>query len=155
MRTFLLALALLGAGCTADDTTAVPEAEDPVVSDNYFGVSNAYTRAAPSGGVSAVFLQIENTTAQPDTLVAVRTDASDDVEMHETITTPDSLRRMQPTDAIPVPAGTTVTLEPGALHIMLLDLTRDLTKGDTLLVEFEFSERGTLIARAPIQGLAP
>lgn len=153
MRFSLFVFVLLLSGCAADDAPAAPEAEPPTASTNFFGVTDAYTRAAPAGGVSAVFLQIENTTAAPDTLVAVRTDASDDVQIHETVTTDDGLREMQETDVIPVPAGTTVALEPGGLHVMLLDLSRDLTEGDTLLVEFDFADRGTLVARAPIQGL--
>lgn len=155
MRLSPLALAaLLAAGCATDEAASDVASDDaPVVSENYFGVADAYARAAPAGGVSAVFLQIENTTATADTLVAARTDAAGAVEIHETVTGPDGQRAMQPTDAVPVTPGTTVSLEPGGLHVMLLDLSRDLVEGDSLLVELEFAGRGVLVARAPIRGL--
>ncbi|MEM1115392.1 MAG: copper chaperone PCu(A)C [Bacteroidota bacterium] len=158
MRSSLLVLALLVfAGCASDEADPAPdatsEADAPVASENVFGVADAYTRAAPAGGVSAVFLQIENTTATADTLVAARTDASDDVQIHETVTQANGQRGMQEIGTIAVPAGGTVSLEPGGLHVMLLDLNRDLVEGDTLLVEFDFADRGTLVARAPIRGL--
>ena len=148
----LLAALLLAAGCATDDAPgAAPEAEDPVVSENYFGVTDPYTRAAPAGGVGALFLQIDNTTASADTLVAARTDASDDVQIHQTVQDTDGMNRMDRMEAVPVPAGETVALEPGGIHVMLLDLKRDLTVGDSLLVEFDFAGRGTLIARVPVQ----
>lgn len=144
-----LVAALALAACTPDETPT-PEAE-PAVSENYFGLADPYTRAAPAGGVSAVFVRIENTTASADTLIAARTDASDDVQIHQSVQDTDGLNRMAPAETVPVPPGQTVALEPGGLHIMLLDLQRDLTVGDSLLVEFDFAQRGTLIARVPVR----
>lgn len=145
-----LLLALLATGCAADESPA-PEEDEPAVSENYFGVSGAYTRAAPAGGVSAVFFVVENTTGTPDTLWSARTDASDDVQIHQTVEDADGMRRMGPVEAVPVPAGETVALAPGGLHVMLLDLKRALAPGDSLLVELDFSGHGTLIARVPVR----
>lgn len=148
-----LALALLAAGCATDEPpgSAAPEAEGPVISENTFEITGAYTRAAPAGGVSAMFFQIENATASADTLVSARTDASNDVQIHQTVAGTDGMTRMDPVESVPVPAGEAVALEPGGLHVMLLDLKRDLAVGDSLLVEMDFTGRGTLIARVPVR----
>jgi copper(I)-binding protein len=46
---------------------------------------------------------------------------------------------MQQVASIPVPAGETVTLEPGGLHMMLIDLASPLTAGDTFELTLEFA----------------
>ena len=154
MPRLLLAALALAVGCSdGAPPDATPEAEGAAVSENFFGVTAPYVRAAPSGGVSAVYFEIENTTATADTLVAVDTDVSDDVQIHQTTVDPDGLTRMERVDRIPVPAEASVVLEPGGYHIMLLDLARDLTEGDSLLVELTFSGRGTLTSRVPVRPL--
>jgi copper(I)-binding protein len=45
---------------------------------------------------------------------------------------------MQPVDAVELPAGETVALEPGGYHIMLLDLVEPLEVGDTIEVTLTF-----------------
>jgi periplasmic copper chaperone A len=54
------------------------------------------------------------------------------------------MMKMQPVAEIPLPAGETVALEPGGLHVMLLDLPQPLTTGST--VEFTLT-----FERAPAQ----
>lgn len=151
-RPLLLALLVLVAGC-ADSAVEEVESAEGAVSEPSFGVTDAYVRAAPSGGVSAIYFRIENPSDAPDTLVTVATDVSDDAQIHQTVTDEDGQSRMEPTDRIPVPAGATVALEPGGYHIMLLDLKRDLAEGDSLLVELTFAERGTLTPRVPVRPL--
>ncbi len=151
-RFLLLALLVLAAGCT-DPLDADPAPEGDVVSEVAFGVTDPYVRAAPAGGVSAIFFQIENPSGTPDTLVAVATDVSDDVQIHQSMVDEDGQTRMEPADRIPVPAGATVALEPGGYHVMLLDLKRDLAEGDSLLVELTFADRGTLTPRVPVRSL--
>ena len=46
---------------------------------------------------------------------------------------------MQEVSAIAIPAGETVSLEPGGFHIMLLDLAADLEVGNSIEVTLSFS----------------
>lgn len=46
---------------------------------------------------------------------------------------------MQEVSAIAIPAGETVSLEPGGFHVMLLDLAADLEVGDSIEVTLSFS----------------
>lgn len=158
MRLFALSLALLLTGCgdAAEDaataSSPVPEAAVP----SALSLDGSFVRAAPSGGVSALFVEIRNTTDAADTLVAARSGAAGLVEIHQTRETADGMSEMGRVEGgVAVPAGELVSLEPGGLHIMLMDLQQDLVVGDTLDVEVEFAGQGTMLVRAPIRGLDP
>lgn len=151
-RLVLFAALLLATGCADSVQNDVGLAED-VLSDPSFGVTDSYVRAAPSGGVSAVFLTIENPSAVSDTLLSAATDVSDDVAIHQTTTGEDGMTEMGSVERIPIPAGATVSLEPGGYHLMLLDLHRALVPGDSLLVELTFAERGTITPRVPVRAI--
>ena len=155
MRTLLaLPLALALAAC-ADDATPEPTATpDPTPAAPAAGLvaDGAYARSAPAGGVSAVYLTLQNGTSAADTLLAAVTVAAGRVEIHQTQDVGDGLSGMVPVEGgLAVPAGGTVTMEPGGLHVMLLDLQRELAAGDTLDVELQFSSGDRRTVRAPVR----
>lgn len=150
-----LALALTACGDSTPGTasTPVPDATTDAPLD-VLGLNDPYARAAPSGGVSAVYMGIENGTASADTLLGARSDVAGRVEIHQTEDVGDGLSGMTPVEGgLPVPAGGAVTLEPGGLHVMLLDLQRDLAEGDTLDLDLDFAGRGLLPVRVPVRGV--
>ena len=49
---------------------------------------------------------------------------------------------MERQDLIGVPAGETVKLEPGGLHVMLMNMVHDLNVGDTFELTLEFQRGG-------------
>jgi copper(I)-binding protein len=154
-------LALTLSACGGEDA-AEPDSvvdtttgdDDAVVSANFFGLDNAYARAAPAGGTSAVYLDLVNDTADDVTLLAASTDAAGLVEIHQTATDEGGLSAMTPVEGgLDVAAGETVSLEPGGLHIMLLDLQRGLAEGDTVTLELQFEGRDALTVQVPVRGL--
>lgn len=62
---------------------------------------------------------------------------------------------MQEVDEIPVPAGETVSLEPGGYHVMLLELVAPLEAGDTIEVTLTFAEAGEVVVEAEVRDTAP
>ena len=54
----------------------------------------------------------------------------------------DGAMSMQEVDSIPLPAGETVSLEPGGYHIMLLELAEPLEDGTTFELTLMFEEAG-------------
>lgn len=70
-----------------------------------------------------------------------------------TTTVPGSsgMMQMRPVERIEVPAGQTVELKPGGLHIMLLDVKRTLEPGETIEVTLEFEKAGTQSVTAEVR----
>lgn len=61
------------------------------------------------------------------------------------------MRMRQLEGGVPLPAGETVKLEPGGLHVMLIGLKQPLTEGQTLPLTLTFEEAGTLEVELAIE----
>jgi copper(I)-binding protein len=63
-------------------------------------------------------------------------------ELHRSMMQDDGTMKMEQQTSIILPQDEVVELKPGGLHIMLMNLTRDLNPGDevTLLLLFEHHE---------------
>ncbi|TCI00308.1 copper chaperone PCu(A)C [Roseococcus sp. SYP-B2431] len=126
-------------------------AQAPVaVTAGPLALSNAWTRAAGQGGQGAGFVTIRNSGAEADRLVAASSPAATRVELHTSLREGDVMR-MRPVENIPVPAGGSVTLAPGGLHLMLLGLTRPLAVGQTVPVTLRFERAGQVTVNLAVQ----
>ena len=95
-------------------------------------VNDPYVRAVPPGQPnSAAFMGLVNGTGAPRALVGGRSDVAEVVELH-THTMEDGMMKMRRVERIDLPAGETVTLDPGGLHVMLIGLKRGLKPGDQI-----------------------
>lgn len=95
---------------------------------------------AKSGGG---YLTITNTGEKADRLIGVRADFPK-VELHTT-EEKDGVARMMHVDAIDVPAGETVALEPGGLHVMFMGLDGDpFEVGEKIPATLIFENAGEL-----------
>ena len=100
-------------------------------------VTDAWARATmPGQKVSAAYLQIQSDADAR--LVSASSPAVPRVEVHEMKMDGDVMR-MREVKAIELPKGKTVSLEPGGLHIMLMNLAKPIVAGEviplTLVVE--------------------
>lgn len=134
-RTLGVAL-LAGVSLSAVAQTRV---EDPWVRPTVAG--------QPSSGA---FMRI---TADTDsTLLSVTSPVAKDVQIHEMSMTNDVMR-MGPVDAVPLPAGKTVALDPDGYHVMLMGLNGQIKEGDqvplTLTVKNAKGETEVLNVSAP------
>ncbi len=101
---------------------------------------------------SAVYLTLRNNGDVADTLVSAATDAAQAVEIHES-RMEDGVMRMRQRDNVEIPAGESVVLAPGGLHVMLIGLTQELTEGDEFDVTLTLTRSGqrsmTVVVRRP------
>ncbi|HEY8425064.1 MAG TPA: SCO family protein [Limnochordales bacterium] len=117
-------------------------------------VEDAWARPAAAGGTSAVYMRLVNPTQGSDRLLEVRTDVARAAEIHETRMDGDVMR-MEPVDAVEVPARGQAVLRPGGLHIMLVGLEKSLEQGDRVPVVLRFERAGELPIDVPIRQQAP
>ncbi len=104
------------------------------------------------GPVSAIYMVIENTGAQAETLVAVDTSVARVNEIHETKEMENGMMGMQPVQGgLQIPANGSVTLKPGSFHIMLMNLRQDLTPGQNITLTLTFQSGAQLTLDVPVK----
>lgn len=117
-------------------------------------VSGAWARATlPGQKVAGVYLQLRSDA--PAALIGVKSDAAKAAEIHH-MTNEGGVMKMRAVDALALPPGETVALEPGGYHVMLLDIARPLKAGERVglvLVIEQSGKRVELPVRAQIRPL--
>ena len=73
------------------------------------------------------------------------------VEVHETSVDGAGMTDMQPVAKVVIPAGQSVVFKPGSYHLMLMDLTAELTAGETIELDLVFEHAGKVVVRAAIR----
>ena len=116
-------------------------------------INKAWSRATPPGAqAGVVYMTIENTGAEADTLQSVSTPLSANAMIHESVMK-NGVMTMSHMMALPIPAKGSVLLAPGGLHVMLMGLPQPLKAGTTLPLTLNFEKAGTVTLDVPI--LAP
>lgn len=105
-------------------------------------VGHPWARATVAGqGAGGGFLKIENKGKTSDRLVGGQSPVADHVELH-TMTMEGDVMKMRAIEAIDLPAGQTVELKPGALHVMFIGLKAPLKAGDKVPLTLKFEKAG-------------
>ena len=111
-------------------------------------IKNAWARATPGRAeTGAAYLTIEPPAG--DRLTGVSTPVAGKAELHE-MTMQGGVMKMRPLAAIDLPAGQTVDLKPGAIHIMLIGLKQPLQAGESFPLTLEFEKAGTREVNAAV-----
>lgn len=117
-------------------------------------VGHPYARATVAGQpVGAGYLKFENKGKTNDKLIAVTADVSQSVELHSMAMDGD-IARMRQVDAIEIPAGKTVELKPGGLHIMFMGLKAPLKVGTSFPATLKFEKAGELKVEVKVEDAA-
>ena len=115
-------------------------------------VENAYTRAtAPGQQVAGGFLKIENK-GGADQLVSASSPVAGEVQLHE-MAMDGNVMKMRQLKDIAVPAGGSVELKPGSLHLMFMNLKAPLVAGQTIPVKLKFAKAGDLEVNMPVNAM--
>lgn len=99
--------------------------------------ARATVGAQPTG---AGYMTLQNR-GGPDRLVAAAAAVSSAVELHS-MTKDGSMMRMRRLESIELPAGATVALEPGGLHMMFVGLKAPLKAGSSFPLTLRFEKAG-------------
>ena len=111
----------------------------------------AFSRATTGNAdptVAGAFMTITNTGAEVDKLIGARSDIAEMGGTH-THVRDGIVLNMVPVGAIDIPAGHTVTLQPGGMHVMFHGLKRPLEQGGAYSLKLQFAKAGE--ATVPVE----
>jgi hypothetical protein len=123
---------LLACGLFCASAAHAQTPSDILVRDAWVREATATQRA------TGAYLTIDNRSTMPVALVGARIPGVGVVELHTTKIENDRMKMERVTEIV-VPAGGTVTLEPGGLHLMLFQLGRAFEAGETAEVTLQFA----------------
>jgi copper(I)-binding protein len=101
---------------------------------------------------AAIYLTIKNESAEEDTLTGVSTEAANMSMLHESKMV-DGVMIMEHIERLPIPAGGAVSLSPGALHLMLMQLAEPLKRGSATQITLHFEKAGDVPVIVEITGI--
>ncbi len=125
-------MAVIPTAQAADKVKAGAASSAPLVK-----VDKAWIRATvPGQSGTGGFMDL--TASRPLTLVGFGTSVASESELHE-MAMDGGVMRMHPVDALPLPAGQTVSLSPGAggHHLMMMGLKRQLKDGEEITLKLK------------------
>lgn len=120
-------------------------------------VRDAYARAVPPGqSNSAMFMQLTNDSGTDRALVGAESPVCKAAELHTHIHQ-GGMMMMRRIDRIDLPAGKTVALQPGGLHVMLIGLKRLLVPGESVDLTLIFADGSRQLVKGPVRriGMPP
>ncbi|ODP39449.1 copper chaperone PCu(A)C [Sphingomonas turrisvirgatae] len=114
------------------------------------GANDAWVRLpAVTGRPGAAYLTIRGG-SEPTTLVAVSSPAAIRTELHE-MKQEGGMMTMAPRRDVAVPAGQTVELKPGGIHVMLYDISPSVRAGSAVPLKLSFADGRVLEVSAKVK----
>jgi len=130
LRLALLVLCLPLSACAASD--CAPQVKD------------GWIRLAPTGmPMQAGFGRIDNACPMPATIVSASSPAYASVELHESRVV-DGISRMRAVPELRIAPHATAALQPGGLHLMLMQPSAALPPGSRVTIAFALQDGRTL-----------
>jgi hypothetical protein len=121
------AIALTLAACSSGGTTN--DADSLTITDTW-------AKAAETG-MTAAFGTITNSSNHDITVVAASSPAATEVQLHEVVD--DKMRQVD--GGFVIPAGGSLTLQPGGFHLMFMGITAPIKAGDDVSVTITLSDK--------------
>lgn len=137
----VVVLGLSVVGCTTGATPA------PSLS-----VTGAWVRTPQGMDRPAAGYFVITAGPEADALLRVSSPAAAMVEVHETTTDASGMTGMHPIERLDIPAGATVTLEPGGYHLMLMGVVEGTVEvGKTVELRLTFEKAGEIVLQAEVR----
>ncbi|MDN5765971.1 MAG: copper chaperone PCu(A)C [Humibacillus sp.] len=106
-------------------------------------------------GMTAAFGTITNHSSTPATIVKGSSDRAGMVQLHTMVKQPDGTMKMtEKKGGFVIPAGGTLTLNPGGDHIMLMDVSGPLANGQKVALDMVTTDGTTFAWSVPVRSFA-
>jgi periplasmic copper chaperone A len=134
---------------TASMTMAEPVVRGDLTIDGYWIMA-----MLPGQPVAGGFLKVTNKGTADDKLISAASPKSGRVELHEMAMKGDVMEMRALEGGIAIPAGATVELAPGGLHVMFFDVAGIFSQGDMVPVTLTFEKAGAVDLMLPVMAKA-
>lgn len=119
-------------------------------------VAGAFTKATlPGQPVGGGYFVVRNNGGTDDMLIAAESSASGVVELHEMAMQGDVMRMRKLDKGIAIPAGRSIELAPGGLHLMFMKLKAPFREGGSVPVTLTFEKAGKIEIALPVEAAGP
>jgi copper(I)-binding protein len=139
----VIGLAACGSGEGSSTASAAPGDGEVTITDATIDWPANPTKAA-------VRMVVRNGTGTDDALVAVTSPIAPSATVHRTDTDADGRAVMVAEPELAIPARSSVTFEPGGLHVMLTGITTDIQVGDDVPLTLTFEHAGKVTTTAVV-----
>lgn len=144
-RLSVLFFLLFSVVCTRADAQPAP-----IQRHGDIGIETPWARATPPNArTGAAYLTLLNQGSAADRLVSASSAAAERVELHAHVNE-GGVMRMKAIDAIALAPGERVSLRPGGLHVMLIDLKGPLRENTRIPVTLRFAAAGEVTVEIPV-----
>ncbi len=117
-------------------------------------VSQAWVRGIPPGqDKSAAYMHLSNPSAQEQRIIAVRSPDARTVEIHESSES-NGMWSMRRLEGLSLPAGGSVPLQPGGVHLMVFGIAHYPSEGDVLTFLLLLESGEEVVVKAEVSGPA-
>lgn len=106
---------------------------------------------AASETITAAYMTITNHADEDDVLTGVTCPAAREVQIHETTLNGDVMQMRPLADGLTIPADSSVTLEPGGIHMMLMGIDAVFEPGQTVELVLSFASGKELTVNAEVR----
>ncbi len=110
-------------------------------------IKDTWMRPSSEKMATALYFVIENKSSTADTLFLVDSDLAERVEIHETYSEGEMMG-MRKVDFIIIDGKSSFELKPGAHHVMLMKLKKDINDGDEENFVLHFKQAGEINIKA-------
>ena len=117
-------------------------------------ITDAWVREVPPGSnVSAAYMTIENRGDVSDKLMAISSDAAENIEIHISNVDEDGVAKMEMLKVLELPPGQKVELKPGGIHLMLIGLNESLVGKEKVDIILSFDKAEKINIQVPVKSI--
>ncbi|MCV9960493.1 DUF1775 domain-containing protein [Pararhizobium sp. BT-229] len=143
------------AGSHHGDHMAMAAAGDASVKAGSLEISGGAAKAMlPGAKVGGGGFVVENSGSEDDRLISAESPAAGRVELHEMTMQNEVMKMRKLEDGIVIPAGETVELKSGGLHLMFLEVAKPFAEGDSIPLTLTFEKAGKVDYVLPVGNAA-
>lgn len=114
-------------------------------------IDHPWARPTHGADMGAIYFTLRNSGGEADTLVSVASPVAENTQIHQTSKEGDVMKMREVKDGVTIPPAGKVAFEPGAYHVMLIHLKRQLDQGQRIPVTLTFAKAGAVNVEANVE----